>query len=83
MAERKQINLENIKELNLFTEEITVNDKDTGETKTVKTVNSAEIVTIIAYMLGIKGVPVPMNRNGILLTRSGTCLGQTMIFLVS
>lgn len=53
MAERKHINLDNIKELQLFTEEITVNDKDTGEIKTVKTVNSAEIVTIIAYMLGM------------------------------
>ncbi|MCR5235321.1 MAG: hypothetical protein K6E53_15670 [Lachnospiraceae bacterium] len=58
MAERKLYNLNNIKDLKLFTKEITVNDKDTGEIKNVKTVNSAEIVTIIAYMLGMDDEPM-------------------------
>ena len=37
----------------LFDQEITVLDKDTGDEKTFKTVDRAEVCTIVAYMLGV------------------------------
>ena len=53
MANQKHYTLETLNELELVKKQITVNDKDKGEEKVVKTVDSAEIATIIAYMLGI------------------------------
>jgi uncharacterized LabA/DUF88 family protein len=49
----KHYTLENLNEVVLSTMVITVTDRDTGEERTVKTVNRAEVVTIVAYMLGI------------------------------
>jgi uncharacterized LabA/DUF88 family protein len=52
--EKKRITLENIHELKIDErKELTVKDTKTGEMKTVKTVNRAEIATVVAYMLGI------------------------------
>lgn len=53
MPAKKTYTLENISDIKLFQTEIEVDDRDTGETKIVKTVNRAEIATIVAYMLGI------------------------------
>jgi hypothetical protein len=51
---KKHISLENIQDINLDEyREITVKDNKTGEMKVTKTVNRAEIVTVVAYMLGI------------------------------
>lgn len=49
----KRYSLDDLKTLVLPNEHVTVPDKETGETKTVKTVSRAEIATIVAYMLGI------------------------------
>lgn len=49
----KRYSLDDLKTLVLPNEHVTVPDRETGETKTVKTVSRAEIAAIVAYMLGI------------------------------
>ena len=44
---------EDLKTLVLPNEHIDVQDSETGETKTVKTVSRAEVAAIVAYMLGL------------------------------
>ncbi|RGZ63336.1 hypothetical protein DW979_12655 [Eubacterium sp. AM49-13BH] len=51
--EKKRYTLEDLSELKIEKEEITVEDKETGEEKTIKTVSRAEVATIVAYMLGV------------------------------
>lgn len=51
--EKKRYTLEDLSELKIEKEKITVEDKETGEEKTIKTVSRAEIATIVAYMLGV------------------------------
>lgn len=49
----KHYTLEDLKTLVLPNEEITVQDSETGEEKTIKTVSRAEVAAITAYMLGV------------------------------
>lgn len=51
--EKKRYTLEQLSELKIEQEEITVEDSETGEEKTIKTVSRAEIATIVAFMLGV------------------------------
>lgn len=51
--EKKRYTLENLSELKIEQEEITVEDSETGEEKTIKTVSRAEVATIVAFMLGV------------------------------
>lgn len=51
--EKKRYTLEDLSELKIEKEEITVEDKETGEEKNIKTVSRAEVATIVAYMLGV------------------------------
>ena len=46
--------LENLNELQLERKEITVEDHETGELKIIKTVSRADVVCVVAYMLGIE-----------------------------
>ena len=46
--------LENLNELQLERKEITVEDLETGELKVIKTVSWADVVCVVAYMLGIE-----------------------------
>ena len=50
---KKVYSLENLKELEIERKEITVEDSVTGETKVVKTVARADVVCVVAYMLGL------------------------------
>lgn len=50
---KKRYTLENLSELKIEKEEITVEDSKTGKEKTIKTVSSAEVSTIVAYLLGV------------------------------
>ena len=50
---KKVYSLETLKELEIERKEITVEDHDTGEIKVVKTVERADVVCVVAYMLGI------------------------------
>ena len=50
---KKVYSLEDLKELEIERKEITVEDNDTGEMKVVKTVDRADVVCVVAYMLGI------------------------------
>lgn len=53
---KKRYSLEELSELKIDKEEITVEDRETGEEKTIKTVSRAEVATIVAYMLGVPDV---------------------------
>ena len=48
---KKRYSLEELSELKIDKEEITVEDRETGEEKTIKTVSRAEVATIVAYAL--------------------------------
>ncbi len=50
---KKRYSLEELSKLKIDKEEITVEDRETGEEKTIKTVSRAEVATIVAYMLGV------------------------------
>ena len=50
----KHYTLENLSDIVLPDEVITVEDSTTGEKKTIKTVSRAEVAAIVAYMLGVE-----------------------------
>ena len=50
----KHYTLENLSDIVLPEEVITVEDSTTGEKKTIKTVSRAEVAAIVAYMLGVE-----------------------------
>ena len=50
---KKRYSLEELSKLKIDKEEITVEDRETGEEKTIQTVSRAEVATIVAYMLGV------------------------------
>jgi hypothetical protein len=50
---KKRYSLEELSKLKIDKKEITVEDRETGEEKNIKTVSRAEIATIVAYMLGV------------------------------
>lgn len=53
MSKKGCYTLDTIGNLEIETSQITVEDSSTGEEKVVKTVNRADVVCVVAYMLGI------------------------------
>lgn len=83
---KKSYTLEDLKELKLEREEITIEDRETGEVKVVKTVTRADVVCVVAYMLGIDDARLDeyySHRHAVLLEKIRSDKAATIIRYLS